>query len=210
MMAAASSPRTPIREIGDNQSVHRWTTYKDVLPAEEYDEAFLLRMLNDESVREVEEGPLVWVPFHAWRALGQLGSLAVIEPLLTLADNDFYQQAYNDFARVAADIGEPAVEPLVAILADRSRPETSRTLAAQALGEIGRTATGSVRALIVDALMTQLRQNPSDGWINGMAAAALMAMEERSVGPEVLKMFDEGRIQGVVRQDELSEFFGSK
>ena len=33
-------------------------------------------------------------------------------------------------------------------------------------------------------------------------------MDERSVGPEVLKMYKEGRIQGVVEQADVTAYFG--
>ena len=209
-MPAHDPERISIRELGDNQSVQRWTRYRDVLPANEYQENFLLKMLTDSSIQQVEEGALVWVPFHAWRALAEMRSLAVIDPVLELAERDAYQQSYNDFAKLAGAIGEPAVDPLMAILADRGRPETSRTLAAEGLGEIGRSLSGQRRASIVDALMNQIRKNPSDGWINGMATAALIAMEERSVASEILTMFEEGRIQGVVRAEDITNFFGAQ
>jgi len=77
-----------------------------------------------------------------------------------------YGQAYTDFTKLSAEIGEPAIAPLQAILADRSRPEPHRILAAKGLGGIGRRATGATRAAIVASLLHQIRHNPADGWIN--------------------------------------------
>ena len=211
-MPSDEGEKIPIRQIGKDFTTNDWKDYHAILPHEEYDEAYLLRMLTDDSFPEAPEGSsLPWVPLHAWRALGQMGSLSVLEPVLSLAEGDFYQQAYNDFPRLSALIGANAVEPLIAILADRSRSDTSRTLAAKGLGEIGRSSQGETRARIVESLMNQIRQNDgSDGWVNGMAAGALVTMAERSVGPEVLKMYEEGRIQGGIRPEVLFQFFGAQ
>jgi hypothetical protein len=73
---------------------------------------------------------------------------------------------------------------------------------------IGRSSSGPSRAHIVGALMNQIRQNASEGWVNGAAAEALATMDERSVGPELRALYAEGRIQnGVVRGAELLAWF---
>jgi HEAT repeat protein len=208
-MPSSKTEKVPIREIGEVYTTDEWKDYQEILPQEEYDEAFLLNTLTDNNLLEApEESPLPWVPLHAWRALGQMRSLTAIEPVLRLAEGSV-QQAYNDFANLSACIGDKAIEPLVAILNDDTRSEITRSLAAEGLGAIGRSSSGPARARIVESLMDQIRQNDgSDGWVNGAAAEALMMMEERSVGPEVLKMYDEGRIQiGMVRSAELTRFF---
>jgi len=210
-MCSDKRKKVPIREIGEDHSIDLWKDYQAILPLEEYDETFLLKMLTDDSFSEAVEGsPLPWVPLHAWRALGQMRSLAAIEAVLSLTESDYDQHVYDDFAKLSAHIGNDAIELLIAILADHSRSETCRTLAAKGLGAIGRSSSGPARTDIVESLMNQIRQNDrSDGWVNGAAAEALMTMEERSVGPEVLRMYDEGRIQiGMVRSAELTKFFG--
>jgi hypothetical protein len=201
----------PIRELGEDYSTDEWKEYRAILPPQEYAEEHLLQLLMDESFSEAPEGsPLPWVPLHAWRALAQLGSVAAIEPVLRLAEGDEYPQAYDDFAKLSARIGNRAAEPLASILADKTRSETSRTLAAAGLGEIGRSAPGPARTAIVESLMSQIRNNgQEDGWVNGAAAEALVTMGEQSVGPEVLRLYDEGRIQiGVIRSAEVEKFFG--
>lgn len=199
----------PIRELGEDFSIDDWKDYRSILPAEELDEAYLLARLGDESPGDVpEDSPLPWVPMHAWRALAQLHAPSVIEPVMRRADDPDYGQAYTDFTKLSAEIGEPAIAPLQAILADRSRPEPHRILAAKGLGGIGRRAMGATRAAIVASLLDQIRNNPGDGWINGTAVAALIAMDERAAGPEVLRMYKEGRIQGGIRGEELTSYFG--
>jgi HEAT repeat protein len=200
----------PIRELGQDFSVHDWKDYRSVLPPEELDEAYLLALLSDESFNdEPTESPLPWVPLHAWRALAQLHATSAIEPMVRIASSPDDSHAYGDFTKFSAEIGESAIAPLQAILADRSRPELQRTVAAKGLGGIGCQATGATRAGIVESLMDQIRNNPGDGWINGTAVAALVAMDERTVGPEVLQMYKEGRIQGGgIRGAEITGYFG--
>ena len=200
----------PIREIGEDFSIHDWKDYRSILPAEELDEAYLLARVDDHVSDDVpEDSPLPWVPMHAWRALAQLHAPSVIEPVMRRAEGPDDQQAYTDFSKLSAEIGEPAIAPLQAILADRSRPESYRTLAAMGLGGVGRQATGATRAGIVESLLDQIRNNPGDGWINGTAVASLIAMDERAAGPEVLRMLKEGRIQGGAGGDHvITNYFG--
>jgi hypothetical protein len=180
-----------------------------VLPADEYRESYLLSLLDDDSFADApDRSPLAWVPLHAWRALGQMRSLALIDPVLRLAEDDAYIHAYSDFEKLSAELGEPAIDPLVAILADQARSVCSRTLAATGLGAIGRAAAGKTRTGIVEALMTQIRNHPADGWVNGASAGALINMQEHGVGPEVLGLYKQGHIQGFVRKDDLIGFFG--
>jgi hypothetical protein len=205
----AHSRTIPIRELGQDFSVDDWQDYRSRLPAEELDEAYLLELLSDDSLADAPpDSPLPWTPLHAWRALAQLHALSVIEPVMRRAEGSDYPQAYDDFAKLSAEIGESAIEPLRVILADRSRSELHRMMAAKGLGGIGRNAAGAIRAGISTSLLDQIRNNRSDGWINGVAAAALIAMDERAAGPEVLRMYQEGRIQGAIQRDELTRYFG--
>lgn len=208
-MTGSQNGATPIRELGEVFEVQPWLDYRAVLPADEYREPYLLSLLNDDSFAHAPEGsPLPWVPLHAWRALGQMRSLALIDPVLRLAEDDAYIHAYSDFEKLSAELGEPAIDPLVAILADQTRSVCSRTLSAVGLGAIGRTAAGATRSRIIEELMDQIRNHAADGWINGAAAGALIAMQEHAVGPELLRMYKQGHIQGFVRKDDLIGFFG--
>lgn len=208
-MTSRQTGVTSIRELGEVFDVQPWLDYRAVLSADEYRESYLLSLLNDESFAHAPEGsPLPWVPLHAWRALGQMRSLALIDPVLRLAEDDAYIHAYSDFEKLSAEIGEPAIDPLIAILTDQTRSVCSRTLSAVGLGAIGRSAAGATRTRIIEALMDQIRNHATDGWVNGAATGALIAMQEQAVGPEVLRMYKQGQIQGSVRKDDLIAFFG--
>ena len=176
-MPSTTHRRIPIRELGEEDSTASWKNYGAVLPPDEYDEAYLLSLLCDPSFAE-EPKPLSWVPLHAWRALAQLHSMAAIEPTLRLAEGDSYQQAYDDFEQLSAEIGEAAITPLTTILTDRLRPRVSRILAAQGLGAIARSASGATRANIVETLREQTRNIRDAAAVNNAAAHALLAIGE--------------------------------
>ncbi|MGF1450683.1 MAG: hypothetical protein ACFB21_01245 [Opitutales bacterium] len=72
----------------------RGTGYQDPLPyrekfeLSESDELELLRLAQDCRFDELNCGnPAVWAPFHATRALGQVGGADLVEPLLTLLNS---------------------------------------------------------------------------------------------------------------------------
>src|SRR5688572_18675993 len=122
------------------------------------DEAFLFRVLTEESWEECFDSPSAgtqYMPVHAWRALGQMRPVAVLEPMLRIGDSDI-QHAYDDVPTVCAMIGEPAIEPLILAMRDRSRTETARTMATIGLGHIGRAAASPNRTRIVTALLDQI------------------------------------------------------
>jgi len=207
-MSSPERPRSSIRSLGADWLTSGWLDYRAVLPPEEYDEAMLLRLLADESFFDAPEGSaLLWVPLHAWRALAQMGSLAVLEPTLRLAESGYVDAAYRDFPEICARIGVPAVEALVAIFRDHGRSESDRGLAADGLGAIAPSAPAPTRARIVSVLMDQIRTHPDEDNVNAIAAEALIAMEERSVAPELLRLYEEGHFGFRVRLSEAIALF---
>ena len=208
MMPPTGTEKVSLLELGENYSSEEWINYQRVLPAEEYEEAHLLKVLTNDFDSSPDTSPLLWAPLHACRALAQMHALSVIDPMLRLAENDYYPQASEEFARISSEIGDVAIEPIAAFLSDHARSEKSRTLAAQGLGAIGRSSTGATRERIIESLMNQIRINAKDGWVNGAAASALITMEASAAGPEVLRMYKEGRIQGFIRGEELTQYFG--
>ena len=79
----------------------------------------------------------VWVPVHAWRTLGQLRSADAVRPLITLfdtlCDDDW---ALSELDKVLGMIGEPAIEPLAAYLAEPRHKEFARIMAIDGLAEV--------------------------------------------------------------------------
>lgn len=115
-------------------------------------------------------GPLIAALAHpdidmrkaAWRALAAIGAPAV-EPLLAaLASGDAYSWA----TRALGAIGDPrAISPLIAVLTDRSRADTTRYWAAAALGQLGAAAAFGllVRLLEDDTEPARVRRGAAEG-----------------------------------------------
>jgi HEAT repeat protein len=117
-------------------------------------------------------------------ALARRGELVALEQVLMTPQRT---AGTNDSARALAQIGAPAVDPLILALSDADRPEFARINAATALGEIGdelalepliatlRYETPAIRLAAAQAL--------GDLKHPGSVEALLMALEDKA--PEV-------------------------
>src|ERR671938_481676 len=80
----------------------------------------LIRMACDAALNQAEStSSEVWAPMHAWRALGQMRAEEAVLPLLALlraAEDD--EAAAEELPAVFGMIGQAAVSPLAAFLAD--------------------------------------------------------------------------------------------
>jgi len=126
---------------------------------------------------------------HAIDALGQIGDVGAVEPLVTVLNHRYqhvYEQARYCYVREHAidalgQIGDPrAVEPLIAILDDENWDV--RAAAARALGQIGIPA--------VERLITAL--TASNEYVRGAVAQALGQIGDvRAVEPLIATLDDE-------------------
>jgi hypothetical protein len=67
------------------------------------------------------DGPEIWAPVHAWRALAQLRAEEAIQPLLEFMRIDLDDDAVaQEFATVFGMIGAAAIGPITAFLGDRT------------------------------------------------------------------------------------------
>ena len=124
--------------------------------------------------------PEMSVQYEAADALGQLRDPAAVQPLMEVLTDDQYSGIRWKAAEALAQIGTPAVEPLIAVL---SHPEEDvRWKAAIALGEIGDTrAIGPLIELLRD----------EDRFVKGRAAYALGLIGSPAVG-ELIRALREG------------------
>jgi HEAT repeat protein len=124
--------------------------------------------------------PDINVQYEAADALGQLRDPAAVQPLIEVLTDDQYSGIRWKAAEALAQIGTPAVGPLIAVL---SHPdEDVRWKAAIALGEIGDTrAIGPLIELLRD----------EDRFVKGRAAYALGLIGSPAVG-ELIRALREG------------------
>jgi HEAT repeat protein len=103
-----------------------WSDYVAEIRLGEEHVPALLRMVADEGLNWADaESAEVWAPVHAWRALGQLGDPAAVDPLLgfldTAADEDL-DLALEEIPVVLGMIGEPALPALRRFLGEEHDP----------------------------------------------------------------------------------------
>jgi hypothetical protein len=98
----------------------------------------LIRMARDLDLYLGDwEGPEIWAPVHAWRALAQLRAVEAIEPLLEFARLDLDDDAVaQEFSTVFGMIGPAAIAPITAFLSDRTLPWMAASIASDGLNEI--------------------------------------------------------------------------
>ena len=124
-------------ELGGVKHGGKWMDYLQ-LGFDEQDVFSLLLLVGNESLHEADvESNEVWVPLHAWRALGQLGSAESIEPLLALLDRLVEDDwAVQELPIVMGMIGEPAIGPLTLYMNESRHKEFARAVVADGLKEI--------------------------------------------------------------------------
>jgi SEC-C motif/Protein of unknown function (DUF1186) len=101
--------------------------------------AELIRMACDRSLHLIEsDGPEIWAPIHAWRALAQLHAVEAVEPLVefmkTPLENDI--SVSQEFAEVFGRLGPGAIAALASVLDDRTVDWLPASLAGGGLTKI--------------------------------------------------------------------------
>jgi hypothetical protein len=100
----------------------------------------LIRMACDRNLHEsTSDGPEVWGPVHAWRALAQLRAVEALGPLVELMkappDDDAVPR---EFAKVFGVMGPGAIPALAAVLDDRTVDWLAASLAGGGLEDIAK------------------------------------------------------------------------
>jgi len=172
-----------------------WPDYKQYGITEE-DVDDLLELATDASLhRAPAESKEVWVPLHAWRALGQVGGQRVILPIIgvfdTLCDDDW---AAEELPIVLSMLGENAIEPLTDFLDDHSHAEFARMMAVSALEEIAKrdpSTRNRVVTIITDALDDP---DPNSSALNGCAVNALVTLAARESIETLRDLYKRGNV----------------
>jgi hypothetical protein len=144
----------------------------------------------------------VWAPVHAWRALGQLGAVEAIKPLIglfdELSDDDW---ASDELPEVLAIFGEEAIKPLKEYLLDSSNKELARATAASCLEKIGNNDS-SLQNDCISILVEYLEQSKIDEpTLNGLVIAHLIGLEAKNSINVIRKEFERGSVDITVAGD---------
>lgn len=145
------------------------------------------------------DSPEVWAPLHALRALKGLDAsahAAELMPLVEFDDDDWVRQ---ELPKVFGLIGQPALPPLRAYLADRSRSKWAHSLVVHSLGQIAEQhpqLRDEVVALLSDVLY---HAEQYDELTCSFAMDALADLEAAEALPAIRHAFELDKIDPMVR-----------
>ena len=151
----------------------------------------LLSLVGDEALHNADQdSDEVWVPVHAWRVLGQLRAADAVRPLIglfdRLCDDDW---ALSELDKVLGMIGEPAIGPLAAYLAEPDHEEFAFTMAVDALAEIALRCPGQ-RERVLSVYRDYLREPDTDmPALNGLLVGRLLDLKAVELIDEIRRLF---------------------
>jgi len=166
----------PLLKLGDLRNVREWADYAGRFGLTAEDEPELLRMVEDEDLTDRKPNdPAVWAPIHALRALSQVGTERMIEPLLNLLDDAGDDDwLCEDIPHVLGALGKPALAPVEAFLPDQERDESARFFLVE-FYQACHTRHPGLRSDLVNSarsLLADFDQNSSE--LNGFLVSALL------------------------------------
>jgi hypothetical protein len=156
----------------------------------------LIDLVADDSLHNApSKSNEVWVPLHAWRAIGQLAGPRAIEPLIgvfdSLCEDDW---ALAELPVVVAMLGPNAIRPLAEFLHDRSHEEFARVMAVSALEEIAKRQPlfrDQVVSIITDYLDNE---DPSAQGLNGSVVNSLLTLNATESIDVLRRLYERGTV----------------
>ena len=178
-------------ELGEAKRDGKWIDYSQY-GFDASDVAALLELIADDSLNQaVTNSKEVWVPLHAWRTLGQIGSSNAIEPLITLFDvlveDDW---ALSELPKVMGMIGEAAIIPLAAYLNERDHEEFARVMAVDGLTEIAKRQPACRERVIQHYKQYMSKPDESAENLNGLLIGCLLDLDAKEAINEIRQLFD--------------------
>jgi hypothetical protein len=208
-----TEPVSRLLELGDVRDEKEWRDYR-ALGLTEQDIPELSRMILDEELHWADsESAEVWSGVHAWRALAQLEATSALPALIELLGRvDEYDDDWtsDDLPLVFAHLGQPALEPLAAFLADSSQGNWSRLTAGNSLAKIGQRHP-ELRNEAVAALSRQLenfaQQDPN---FNGLLIGQLIDLKAVEAAPVIEQAFAANQVDVLIQGDweEVQVYLG--
>ena len=161
---------------------------------DETDLPALLELVSDESLNQSDvKSNEVWVPLHAWRTLGQIGSSSAIEPLIALFDQFAGDDwALSELPKVLGMIGEAAIIPLAAYLNEPYHDEFSRTMAVDGLAEIAKRQPICREQVIQCYRDYMTTPDESASTLNGLLIGRLLDLGAKEAINDIRKFFEKG------------------
>jgi hypothetical protein len=189
--------RSPLMEkllALDKPEIKRdWLDCEELGIGPEHVEELIELAIDEELNGALSDSREVWVPVHAWRALGQLRAAEAAEPLtrlLRLIDEYDDDWVGEELPRVFGMIGPPAISPLSEYLRANDHSVYARVAAVDGLGFIG-SDHPEVRDEVVAVLSGQLAAfKANDPSLNGFLISHLIDLHAVEAASLVKQAFD--------------------
>jgi nucleotide-binding universal stress UspA family protein len=161
----------------------------------------LTYLATDKALHYAEqESPAVWAPVHALQILGEMEAPEAVEPLLSMLAWDDSELAQS-VEEALGKIGRPALEPLRALIFDRSQKPWTRNCAASGLEQIAQfhpeLAAEAVAALVARLDAAEIH-TPDDETLNGFIIGSLLDLKAVEALPAIQRAFDEDRVDTMI------------
>ncbi len=190
--ATFARPVSALLTIGEEDFDRDWIDYPGRFRLSASDVPALLRMATDPVMHELDDDdPRAWAALHAWRALGTLAAPEAVAPLLELAIRSPADGLlHEDLPQVFSRIGEAALAPLIAVLADHERESSACQVASELLADVA-AGDPDRRARALAALAQLLeRCEENDPEVNGWVISTLVELRAVELAPEIRSAFE--------------------
>ena len=163
----------------------------------------LVELVADDALNQADvQSNEVWVPLHAWRALGQIGSDKAITPLIALfdrlVDDDWAQ---DELPEVLGMIGQPAIVPLSVLLNETHHDEFARAMAADALAEIVKRSP-SCREQVIKCFQDYMSHpDESARILNGLLISWLLDLDAKETIDDIRHLFQKSCVDVTIVGD---------
>lgn len=181
----------PLLNLGEPTPGRHWEDYAARFDLTAEDEPELLRMAQDDELNQLtSKNPAVYAPVHAVRALGQVGSIAMVEPLLELleafGDDDWLS---SDIPQTLAALGTAILPQVEQFLRDVSKSEWARCSLTAYYTE-GALRFPNKREVLADSARSVLSDfDRFDNEFNGILISELMHLHARHALPTIRLAF---------------------
>ncbi len=178
-------------ELGEADRSQNWQDYLKY-GFNETDVPSLLELVADETLNHADaESKDVWVPLHAWRTLGQIGSREAVAPLIALFDQYVEDDwALSELPIVMGKIGESAIAPLSNYLNETHHDEFARAMSADSLLEIVKHYP-TCREQVIQTYRDYMSQ-PDElaGTLNGLLICNLLDLDAKEAINDIRQLFE--------------------
>lgn len=178
-------------ELGEANLSRDWQDYLKY-GFDESDVPALLELVADDALNHANvESKDVWVPLHAWRTLGQIGSDQAIASLIALFDQLVEDDwAQDELPEVMGMIGQSAISPLSIYLNETQHGEFARAMAIDGLDKIVKRDP-SRREQVIQCYQDYMSHPDESAFtLNGLLVCCLLDLDAKETINDIRRLFE--------------------